>query len=115
MVSAPRLPEITDWEMLVEAVFSGDEVSALTTVDGGFKDAAANHDGVIATIGLNHRASAQIALDTDGVSSISGGIKKGKPPPPKMGCSFCERADIDGVVSEVTGQVRTRKCGVRID
>ena len=69
---------------------------------------------IIATIGLNHRASAQIALDTDGVSSISGGIKE-ETAATEDGCSFCERADIDGVVSEVTGQVRTRKCGVRID
>ena len=63
MESAPRLPEITDWEM-VEAINTGDEVSALTTVNGGVKDAAANHDGVVTTIGLNHRACAQIANHT---------------------------------------------------
>ena len=114
IVSAPRLPSITELGNRSSTNTSGDVVSALTTVNSGFNDAAADHDGVIATVGLDHRAGAQIA-DNEMESAPSVEVSNRKPPPPKMVAPLATLANIDGVVAEVTGQVRARDGRQRID
>ena len=69
---------------------------------------ASDVDGVVTTVGLDHRAGAQIAIDGDGVSSISGGIEQ-ETTTTEDGCALCNATNLDGVVTEVAGQVRTRK------
>ena len=87
IVSAPRLPSITEPVMEAGTINTGDVVSALAAINGGFGDAASDIDGVVTTVGLDHRAGGQIASQRDGVSTVSGGIEQ-EAAATKNGCSL---------------------------